>query len=183
MKVPADFQTLRLTRISGLKVHKLPEKENEQGLGLEVNKFWEVLNGVGVDGVGVIFPFFYAFFRFFTHYFVFFSLFFVFLRFSLLLNLPLKDKGKQQQFTAKMRNFTPTPSAPTPCRTSRNFPMKIKRCLTGFLDGAASLQVERLISVHEHERVERTAKIKRKIAPPLALQRSSGKLRPLWYRP
>ena len=29
----------------------------------EVN--WEVLNGVGVDGVGVIFPFFYAFFPFF----------------------------------------------------------------------------------------------------------------------
>ena len=26
---------------------------------------WEVLNGVGVDGVGVIFPFFYAFFPFF----------------------------------------------------------------------------------------------------------------------
>ena len=25
---------------------------------------WEVLNGVGVDGVGVIFPFFYAFFGF-----------------------------------------------------------------------------------------------------------------------
>ena len=25
---------------------------------------WEVLNGVGVDGVGVIFPFFYAFFVF-----------------------------------------------------------------------------------------------------------------------
>ena len=41
-----------------------------------------VLNGVGVDGVGVIFPFFYAFFRFF---YAFFSLFFVFLRFSLLL--------------------------------------------------------------------------------------------------
>ena len=58
---------------------------------------WEVLNGVGVDGVGVILPFFYAFFIFFfflTHFFVFVPLFFVFLRFSLLL---LKDKGKQQQ--------------------------------------------------------------------------------------
>ena len=33
--------------------------------------------------------------------------------------LLLKDKGKQQQFTAKMGNFTPTPSAPTPCKTSR----------------------------------------------------------------
>ena len=71
---------------------------------------WEVLNGVGVDGVGVIFPFFYAFFPFFLRIFP------LFLRISLLL---LKDKGKQQQFTAKMGNFTPTPSAPTPCKTSR----------------------------------------------------------------
>ena len=29
---------------------------------------WEVLNGVGVDGVGVIFPFFYAFFHFSMHF-------------------------------------------------------------------------------------------------------------------
>ena len=71
---------------------------------------WEVLNGVGVDGVGMNFPFFYAFFLFLYA----FSPFF--LHFSL---LPLKDKGKQQQFTAKMGNFTPTPSAPTPCKTSR----------------------------------------------------------------
>ena len=41
----------------------------------------------------------------------------LFLRFSLLL---LKDKGKRQQFTAKMVNFTPAPSAPTPCKTSRH---------------------------------------------------------------
>ena len=47
---------------------------------------WEVLNGVGVDGVGVIFPFSYVFSPFF-------------LRISLLLP---EDKGKQQQFTAKM---------------------------------------------------------------------------------
>ena len=40
--------------------------------------------------------------------------------FSLLSLLLLNDKGKQQQFTAKMGNFTPTPSAPTPCKTSRN---------------------------------------------------------------
>ena len=46
---------------------------------------WEVLNGVGVDGVGVILPFFYAFFVFLTHFFVFFrfsSFFFAFLFFS-----------------------------------------------------------------------------------------------------
>ena len=64
---------------------------------------WEVLNGVGVDGVGVIFPFF-------THCSLFSRIFPLFLRFSLLL---LTDKGKQQQFTAKMGNFTPTPSALT----------------------------------------------------------------------
>ena len=58
------------------------------------------------------FSLFYAFFRFF---FRFSSFFLVFLRFSPLL---LKDKGEQQQFTAKMGNFTPTPSAPTPCKTS-----------------------------------------------------------------
>ena len=32
---------------------------------------WEVLNGVGVDGVGVIFSFFYAFFPFFYAFFPF----------------------------------------------------------------------------------------------------------------
>ena len=74
--------------------------------------FWEVLNGVGVDGVGVIFPFFYAFFAFLRI----FSFFFVFLRFSSLFSSSPKDRGEQQQFTAKMGNFTPTPSAPTPCK-------------------------------------------------------------------
>ena len=39
---------------------------------------WEVLNGVGVDGVGVIFPFFYAFFPFFYAIFPFFYAFFPF---------------------------------------------------------------------------------------------------------
>ena len=39
---------------------------------------WEVLNGVGVDGVGVIFPFFYAFFPFFCAFFPFFYAFFPF---------------------------------------------------------------------------------------------------------
>ena len=47
---------------------------------------------------------------------LFLRIFPLFLRFSLLLP---QDKGKQQQFTAKMGNFTPTPSAPTPCKTSR----------------------------------------------------------------
>ena len=61
------------------------------------------------------FSFFFAFWFFFA-FLRFSSLFFVFLRFSLIL---LEDKGKRLQFTAKMGNFTPTPSAPTPFRTSR----------------------------------------------------------------
>ena len=60
---------------------------------------WKVLNGVGVDGVGVISPFFTHFSPFSTHFPLFLRNFPLFLRFSLLL---LKDKGKQQQFTAKM---------------------------------------------------------------------------------
>ena len=92
---------------------------------------WEVLNGVGVDGVGGIFPFsrffFFCFFAFFFFFFFVFSLLFflvfisvsffvVFLCFALIL---LEDKGKRLQFAAKMGNFTPTPSAPTPCKTSQ----------------------------------------------------------------
>ena len=86
--------------------------------------FWEVLNGVGVDGVGGIFPFFdvcvcffFFSFSFFFDFLFFVSLFFVlfrFLRFSLIL---LEDKGARLQFPAKMGNFTPTPSALTPCKT------------------------------------------------------------------
>ena len=55
---------------------------------------------------------------------LFLRIFPLFLRFSLLL---LKDKGKQQHFTAKMGNFTPTPSAPSPCKTSRFFPRRTSR--------------------------------------------------------
>ena len=99
-----------------------------------IPKVWEVLNGVGVDGVGGIFPFFsffffsffFAFFRFFfrfsSFFFVFFrfsSLFFVFLRFFLPIIVYSWNKGKRLQFTGKMGNFTPTPSAPTPFGTSR----------------------------------------------------------------
>ena len=58
-----------------------------KGEASQVN--WEVLNGVGVDGVGVIFPFFYAFFPFFYAFFPFFFAFVYLLQ--------------------KMGNFTPTP--------------------------------------------------------------------------
>ena len=45
---------------------------------MRVMIFWEVLNGVGVDGVGVIFPFFYAFFPFVYAFSPFFNAFFPF---------------------------------------------------------------------------------------------------------
>ena len=68
---------------------------------------WEVLNGVGVDGVGGFFSF-------------------IFLRFSLLFSFFLcfshilpEDKGKRLQFPGKMGSFTPSPSAPAPFKTSR----------------------------------------------------------------
>ena len=62
------------------------------------------------------FPLFLRIFPLFLRIFpLFLRIFPLFLRFSLLL---LKDKGKQRQFTAKMGNFTPTPSAATPCKTS-----------------------------------------------------------------
>ena len=59
-----------------------------QGSSLQQSSGWEVLNGVGVDRVGGIFPFFSFFFRFsslFRFFFVFLrfsSFFFAFLRFS-----------------------------------------------------------------------------------------------------
>ena len=46
--------------------HPAPEAPRRRHTGLAPSgHFWEVLNGVGVDGVGVIFPFFCAFFPFF----------------------------------------------------------------------------------------------------------------------
>ena len=91
--------------------------EQPQGCtGASLGLYLEVLTGIGVDGVGVIFPFFTHFSPFLCIFPLFLRIFPLFLRISLLL---LKDKGKQQQFTAKMGNFTPTPSAPTPCKTPR----------------------------------------------------------------
>ena len=98
---------------------------------------WEVLNGVGVDGVGRIFPLFLRIFPLFLRIFpLFLRNFPLFLRISPLF---LKDKAKEQQFTAKMGNFTPTPSAPTPCKTSR------QNCLSLFLRcGAMRFNFENL---------------------------------------
>ena len=71
--------------------------------------FFFALNGVGVDGVGGNFSFFFVFLRF--------SLFF-FVSLCFSPHSP-RTRGKQLQFTGKTGNFTPTPSAPTPLRTSR----------------------------------------------------------------
>ena len=63
-------------------VHPKPTQMKSQSV--RVPKVWEVLNGVGVDGVGGIFPFLSFFFAF-SFFFVslrFSSLFFAFLRFS-----------------------------------------------------------------------------------------------------
>ena len=65
--------------------------------------------------------FFFVFLRFFV-FFRFSSFFFVFLRFSSFSSffcLFSWNKGQRLQFTGKMGNFTPTPSAPTPFETSR----------------------------------------------------------------
>ena len=66
------------------------------------------------------FPIPFCFFVVFLRFFIYF--FFVFLRFfasSLLFSHSPREQG-QRQFTASMGNFTPTPSAPTPCTTSRS---------------------------------------------------------------
>ena len=77
---------------------------------------WEVLNGVGVDGVGGIFPFFYVFFFVF---FRFSSFFFVFLRFSsLFFAFLLEDKGEQLIY-CKNWEFHSDPVCTDPVR---NFP-------------------------------------------------------------
>ena len=85
---------------------------------------WEVLNGVGVDGVGGIFPFF----RFFSFFFA-FSFFFVFLRFSSFFfafssfffgfSPILLGQGQTTAIYWENGEFHSTPSAPTPFGTSR----------------------------------------------------------------
>ena len=60
---------------------------------------------MGLDGVEGIF-----------HFFVFLR-FLVVLRFSSLFFI--LGQGQRLQFTAPMGNFTPTPSAPTPCKSFR----------------------------------------------------------------
>ena len=79
-------------------------------LGIASGLDWEVLNGVGLDGVGG-FPHFFVLLRFF----LFSSLFFVFLRFILFFFAFLLFSQRTLQL---MQKWLPTPSAPTPFRTS-----------------------------------------------------------------
>ena len=92
-----------------------------------VSIFGEVLNGVGVDGVGGMEDFFLFFFAF-SFLLVFLRSSSFFFRFSSLFWYSPRGQGKRLQFTAKMGNFTPTPSAPTPCRTSRIFVSAFAGC-------------------------------------------------------
>ena len=91
----------------------------------------------------------FSFFSRFSSLFHFFSrfssLFFVFLRFSSFFCLFSWKKGKRLQFTGKMGNFTPTPSAPTPFGTSRRFiaqHMSLDHRLRGMSRQPAILPVE-----------------------------------------
>ena len=89
----------RYPRISKLNA-PLPTKVGAAKNHFDTHKNWEVLDGVGVDGVRSDFPLFLRMFPLFYRMFpLFLRIFPLFLRFSLLL---LKDKGKQQQFTEKM---------------------------------------------------------------------------------
>ena len=112
-----------------------PDRKIYVYVGFSALTYSEVfLSGVGVDGVRGIFLFFcfsslfcfslffFAFLSFFFVFICFSSLLFAFLRFFVILRFSLilsEEKGKQLQFTAKMGNFTPTPSVPTPCKASR----------------------------------------------------------------
>ena len=86
------------------------------------SRSWEVLNGVGVDGVGVIFPFFYAFFAFLRI----FRLFFAFLRFSSLFSSSPKGQGQTTAIYCKNGEFHSDPVCTDPVQ---NFLTEVKRAL------------------------------------------------------
>ena len=98
------------------------------------NKNWEVLNGVGVDGVGGVFSVFFRYFSlvFFFHFFLRFSsvffAFFILLCFSLIL---LENKGKRLQFTAIIMNNGEIHSDPVCTDPVQNFPEKNKKTFSG----------------------------------------------------
>ena len=68
----------------------------------EMQSYWEVLNGVGVDGAGVIFLIFYAFFLIFHAFLPFLH---AFLRFSLLFSSSPKGQGQTTAIYCKNGEF------------------------------------------------------------------------------
>ena len=84
----------------------------------------EVLNGVGVDGVGVIFPFFYAFFPFFTH----------FSPFSSLFSASPKGQGQTTAIYCKNGEFHSDPVCTDPVQNfPRNAPCHVRIPKAGIL--------------------------------------------------
>ena len=83
---------------------------------------WEVLNGVGVDGVGVTFPFFYAFSPFFYAF------------FPLATHLSASPKGQGQTAAIYYKNgeFHSDPVCTDPVQ---NFPTELWSCFGGSQKG------------------------------------------------
>ena len=88
-----------------------------------MRQLWEVLDGVGVEGVGVIFPFFHAFFRFFYAFSPFFNAFFPFSThfspFSSLFSASPKGGGQTTAIYCKNGEFHSDPVCTDPVQ---NFP-------------------------------------------------------------
>ena len=142
---------------------------------------WEVLNGVGVDGVGVIFPLFFAHFSsFFTHFSAFSTHFSSFsTHFS-----PFSPEGQGQTTAIYCKNgeFHSDPVCTDPvqnfpnCRGLRKsskdrerkispkLPPRSSGASGGPFTGVQVLRSKRLVLLHE-KRVRRAAKMKSNCAP------------------
>ena len=98
-----NVHEMRINRRHPAKHRKDSKHAVENTEETEHRRLEKALNGVGVDGVGVIFPFFYAFFPFFYTFFpLFLRIFPLFLRFSLLL---LKGQGQTTAIYCKNGEF------------------------------------------------------------------------------
>ena len=100
---------------------------------------WEVLSGVGVDGVGGIFPFFLLFFFVFLR---FSSLFFVFLRF-----LPiLLEQGQTTAIYWENGEFHSDPVCTDPVR---NFPIKLNNSTLVYKPAGRQFMKPPLCAMHQ----------------------------------
>ena len=86
----------------------------------------KALYGAGVDGVGAIFPFFYAFFAFLRI----FSLFFAFLHFSSLFSSSPKGQGQTPAIYCKNGEFHSDPVCTDPVQNLVNFKILRKAKVT-----------------------------------------------------